>query len=153
MKRLADKFGLRTERVSAIINLKATEHEMVATGRYREEVDTLLTQLYGGKSKWQEPQPSTDVGIDVMMVQDDAAAPDVAPKIPSQLRGKILRTPKFLEKIPQPDVRPPCGVLTMRPFVMLACVCSTVRSRIACSGPSTCSRTSVATRARRRKAL
>jgi hypothetical protein len=105
VKRLADKFGLRTERVSAIINLKATEPDMIATGRYREEVDTLLTQLYGGKNKWQEPQPSTDVGIDVMMVQDDAAAPDVAPKIPSQLRGKILRMPKFLEKIPQPDVR------------------------------------------------
>jgi len=102
VKRLAERFNMRTERVSAIINLKATEPAMKAQGCYREEADQLLTALYSGKYKSQEKEPSYDLGVNVDMMHDDQLPQDVFPRVPSTLQGRIVRMPITLQKIPQP---------------------------------------------------
>ena len=103
--RLAARYGLRTDRVSVIINMKKQDWIMKKDGRYRTEVDQLMTQMYGGKNKtFRDPEPSTDVGIDVEFMQDDEAPHVHVPKVPATLKGKLLRVPIRMEKVPQPPV-------------------------------------------------
>ena len=102
VKRLSQKFGLRTDRVSIIINMKDTEPEMVATGRYRDEADSLMTQMYAGRHEFNDPEPSTDQGIHVALLKDNQLPDDVHPVNPATMRGRVVRLPVATPPLEQP---------------------------------------------------
>lgn len=101
--RLARKFGLRSERVSAVINMKETEPALIADGCYRDEVDNLMTQLYSGKHEYRDDEPSKDVGIHVALLKDDQLPEDVVPVSPEARRGRVIR----LQRPTPPIALPP----------------------------------------------
>jgi hypothetical protein len=73
--------------------------------RQRDEVDTLLSQMYTRSKHYGDKDPSTDIGIHTAMLKDDQLPDDVHPRIPTAMKGKVIRLPLFQPKLPQPPVR------------------------------------------------
>ena len=103
--RLAVKYGMSTERVSALINLKRSEPEMIASDRYNPKADELLQQLYRGKSGGTSARgdnwaPHFDVGVSFNVMPDDQV-PDEAYPV-RRLAGTKLRVGHTLPRLPWP---------------------------------------------------
>jgi len=86
IQRLAAKFGITSERVSAMLLLKRLEPRMRATGRHSLKIDAALQDLYG--ERFRDPTTRAalsgdaaaaaasaadafDQGVDVTMLRDD----------------------------------------------------------------------------------
>lgn len=101
---LCTKYRLSSERVSAIINLKRTEPEMIATERYHAEADELLTQLYAGSDaanvrsdNW---APDFDMGVNYNVMPDEQMPDDAYPVV--RRSGALLRAGHTLPRLPTP---------------------------------------------------
>lgn len=89
--RLVEQFGMPTHRLTAIINLKATEPAMKASGRYDERIDAQLSDLYAnrfgspGHSEDRMPLPARgyseplDLGPKGTMLHDDVEPDEALP--------------------------------------------------------------------------
>lgn len=62
---------------------------MIDVCRYREEVNTLLAQMYTRGSSYGGKDPSSDIGVNVAVLKDDMNPEDVHPRSPGALRGKV----------------------------------------------------------------
>jgi hypothetical protein len=80
VQRLAAKFGVTSERVSAMLLLKRLEPRMRATGRHSLKIDAAMQDLYGDRFAKTAAIPSDgdasgpgpfDQGVDVTMLKDD----------------------------------------------------------------------------------
>lgn len=83
VQQLSQRFRLRAERVSAIIAMKRNEPELKASGRYRTELDELLTKLYAGTRAEEALNETGEVrndGINVKILKDDQLPDDVFPQ-------------------------------------------------------------------------
>lgn len=101
--KLGAKFKMRTERVSFIINLKRTEPECIAEGKYANELDDAMTQMYGrdynfGDKDYQSEDDN--IGLNVNVLKDDQLPDDVVPKMP--WKGNVLKTGTNLPPIDLP---------------------------------------------------
>jgi hypothetical protein len=102
IEKLCTKFRMSSERVSAIIQLKQTEPEMIATDRYSTKVDEALNELYtrkpnADKKPW---KPDFDMGINYVILKDDQIPDDVVPVV--RKTGTVLRRGVSLPVIAQP---------------------------------------------------
>lgn len=107
ISRLCTKYGLSSERVSAILSLKASEPDMIATGRYLTAADTLLQEIYRGSAGSKEARgdnwkPEFDLGVNFNIMQDDQMPDDAYPI--KRTGGTLLR-----QGHPLPRVEPPAG--------------------------------------------
>jgi hypothetical protein len=107
IKALCSKYRLSSEKISAIINLKFTEPEMVASGRFTTKVDKVLQQLYDdkflnpdGSSPHENWKPDFDQGVNYNILQDDQIPDDVVPK--KREVGNVLRLGHYLPKVAPP---------------------------------------------------
>ena len=102
VQRLATKYRISTERVCAIISLKRSEPEMIATGRYDPAADELLQQLYYGAAAKTSDNwaPDYDLGVNFNIMQDDQMPDDVYPV--RRRGGNVLREGHKLPKLPTP---------------------------------------------------
>ena len=76
IKRLSQRFGVRTERVSMVLHMKRTEPDLEATGRSHDRVDEIFTQLYSGRFQdYVEEGESNDQGLNIAMLKDDQVRP------------------------------------------------------------------------------
>lgn len=121
IKQLCSKYRLGSERVSAIIHLKQTEPEMVATGRFTTKLDAAMCDLYGTNvhfaAKPKLPgadntaaanasetaenwKPDFDQGVGYNLLQDDQMPDDVMPI--RRTVGNVLRVGHHLPRIPPP---------------------------------------------------
>ena len=115
--KLVQEFGLPTHRISAIINLKATEPAMRATGRYDERVDAQLSEFYSGRfgspAYGASAMPAGGRGDDGfgignahMMLPDDVEPEDaMPPSARARSRdgaGTVFRIGHGLSKLPVP---------------------------------------------------
>ena len=64
-------------------------HAASTLGRYREEVNTLLAQMYTRGASYGGKDPSSDIGVNVAVLKDDMNPEDVHPRTPGALRGKV----------------------------------------------------------------
>jgi len=72
VKRLSQRFGVRSERVAVILNMKRTEEDMKATGRYDDRVDELFSKMYSGRfDAFVEKGLSNDQGINLAVLKDE----------------------------------------------------------------------------------
>lgn len=103
---LSNRYRIASERVSAIIALKKTEPEMIATGRYSAAIDQHFVELYG-EGEWKAQAgsqenwaPDYDMGVNYNILRDDQMPDDVYPII--RRGGHVLRKGHVLPKLPQP---------------------------------------------------
>eukprot|EP01138_Halocafeteria_seosinensis_P000485 gb/GECG01000499.1/.p1 GENE.gb/GECG01000499.1/~~gb/GECG01000499.1/.p1 ORF type:complete len:506 (+),score=75.31 gb/GECG01000499.1/:1-1518(+) len=101
--KLGSKFKMRTERVSFIINLKRTEPECIEEGKYADELDDAMTQMYGreydfGDKDYQSEDD--DIGLNVNVLKDSQLPDDVVPKMP--WKGNVLKTGTHLPPVELP---------------------------------------------------
>ena len=101
-QRLATKYRISTERVCAIISLKRSEPEMIASGRYDPSADELLQQLYYGAAAQSSDNwvPDYDMGVNFNVMPDDQMPDDVYPV--RRRSGNLLREGHKLPRIPVP---------------------------------------------------
>lgn len=112
VKQLCTKYRLGSEKVSAILNLKKTEPQMIAAGLFTNTVDNLMMHLYedkfrsdgtkpGDGSKPSSPRenwgPDFDTGINYDMLRDDQDPDDVRPV--ARDTGNVLRVGHKLPKL------------------------------------------------------
>lgn len=114
MQRLCAAFHISSERVSAVLALKATEAPLVAAGMYTTRVDDMLDQMYGdrfkkpgnassrasrlsrdrdagagpagGEDNW---RPDFDLGVNYELLKDAQRPDDVYPR--TRTHGTALR--------------------------------------------------------------
>ena len=106
---LANRYRISSERVSAIVALKKTEPEMIATGRYSAAIDQHFVELYG-EGDWKavaaSPEnqenwaPDFDMGVNYNILRDDQLPDDVYPVV--RKGGNVLRRGHVLPKLAQP---------------------------------------------------
>lgn len=108
VKALCAKYRLGSEKVSAIINLKHSEPDMIASGRYTTKVDKVMAQLYDGKFKdeatgaspFENWGPDFDAGVNYTVLRDDQMPDDVTPV--RRVVGNVLRIGHHLPRLPVP---------------------------------------------------
>ena len=69
-----------------------------------------MSQMYTRGKYYGGVDPSTDIGIHTAMLKDDQLPDDVHPRVPTSMRGKVVRLPTFQPKLPQPPVSVAGGV-------------------------------------------
>lgn len=104
---LAQRFGIRTERISAFILLKRTEPEMAAKGMVSEEPDRIMEALYGPEAvgqtrpRWNE-KDDFEQGLDVAVLKDAQLPEDCFPVM--KFRGHRLRVAYPTPPVPLPPI-------------------------------------------------
>jgi len=105
LRALCEKYGMSAERVTALIALKRSEPEMIASGRYNTAADDLLLQLYRGRPGTRAARnenwgPDFDAGVAFNVMPDDVV-PDEAYPVRRRL-GTVLRQGHKLPVLARP---------------------------------------------------
>jgi hypothetical protein len=127
IRQLANRFGMRPERVSMIINMKKTQPALEEAGCADPEVDGLMTEMYATRSHRRvgggdgpdaargttadslpvpqakdriDPAEDFDMGVHVALLRDDQMPDDVVPRLP--MRGNIVRLKHMPPRVATP---------------------------------------------------
>lgn len=102
---LCSKYKMSSERICAIIKIKRSEPEMIATKRYQTVLDDLVQEIYRGgvrdSAEKQDFKPDFDMGVNFHVMRDDQMPDDCYPVIRTQ--GNIMRQALTLPKLPPPE--------------------------------------------------